>query len=284
MTTDAADTPRDAPQPEYTDQDRAMAVAVVTQDLDEPVQHIITLSDEELIAVEGVQHRQLTPLPWADENLATDVTRAAATASATRSLIARGLVTMEAVTDPRRPGQSPEDQVAPAVKGTVVARRTSDWVVIAERTTTQGVAMGMFYIFDAGQDRRAILEVYDQMGMHLFFVLEGKDLAEQFWLWVDPAREIGEDDGEVEEYTGAEFTASERYRQLREGRAATAVQVRGRSSEAAPTFTLFAQPGRLDLLETEGEGEEATMRIGALSRAGLDELLTSLITEPAEAD
>lgn len=267
--------------PPYDKTDLALAVGVITQELEEPATLIVSLSDEELLAIEGIQHRQLVPLPWAEKNLRTDEERAIATATATRSLIARGLVTMDSVKDPRladEPG--PGNKIAPALRGTVVARRTSDWVVIAERTTSQGRASGMFYIFDIEGSRRVLFEVFDEQGMHLFYLLDFKDFAEQFWLWIDPAREIGAEDGEPEEFTAAAFATSERSELLAQSRAATAVVVRGREESGPVQFSLFARPGAVELLEADGDGENAVQRIAPISRESLDALLLSLL-EPA---
>lgn len=270
--------------PQYSETDFQLAIAVVTQELEEPVQHIVTLSDEELLAIEGIQHRQLSPLLWAEENLRSDEERAIAVASATRSMIARGLVTTSTIKDPRLPEQTaPDDEIAPALRGTVVARRAADWVLVAERTTSQGKAVGQFFVFDLEDDRRVIFEVFDAMGMHLFFALSFEDLAEQFWLWVDPAREIGEVDGEPEELAAAGFSDSEKARSLGESRAASAVVVRGRGEDAElSAFTLFAKPGQVELMETEGKGDGALVRIAPISRPSLDELVESLFEKRDE--
>lgn len=282
MTTPGSGAATDVPQ--FSELDQQMALAVVTQPLDDPVQHIVTLSDEELLAIEGIQYRQLTPLPWADENLRTPEERAVAVATATRGLIARGLVTTTKIKDPRladEPG--PEDEIAPALRGTVVARRNPDWVIAAERTTTQGRALGTFYVFDLEAERRAIFEVYDDMGMHLFFALSLESLGEQFWLWVDPAREAGDIDGDPEEFPAGEFSSTERGAGLGQARAATAVMVRGREQEVADaaTFTLFAQPGQLDLMESDQSGQDAVVRIAPITQESLGELVLSLIEKPA---
>lgn len=265
--------------PQYDSQDIALAAGVITQELDEPATLIVSLSDEELLAIEGIQHRQLVPLPWAEKNLRTDEERAIATATATRSLIARGLVTMDEVKDPRKADEvGPGNRIAPALRGTVVARRTSDWVVIAERTTSQGSASGLFYVFDIDTGRRVLFEVFDEQGMHLFFLLDFADFAEQFWLWIDPAREIGAEDGEPEEFAASSFATSEKAGTLQQSRAATAVVVRGRDQEGAAEFRLFARPGAVELMETEGEGEQSVHRIAPVSRATLDELVVSLLS------
>lgn len=264
--------------PQYSETDLQLALGVISQDLEEPIMHIVTLSDEELLAIEGIQHRQLTALPWASANLRTDEERAIATAAATRSMIARGLVTTSSVKDPRMPQDpSPQDEIAPALRGTVVARRTSDWVIIADRTTSQGTATAVFYVFDLEGGQRVLFEVFDEMGMHLFFVLSAEDLAEQFWLWVDPAREIGDEDGEPEEHPAASFSSSATAKSLAEGRAATAVVVRARDAEAAPAFSLFARTGTMELMESEGEGADAIVRIGEVSKDRLFELVNSLV-------
>lgn len=60
-------------------------------------------------------------------------------------------------------------------------------------------------------------------------------------------------------------------------RGTTAVVVRGREEEGAAEFRLFARPGAVELMETEGQGEESVHRVAPVSRKTLDELLISLL-------
>src|SRR5690625_1133307 len=175
--------------PQFTDHDFHVAASLLQQEYDEPVAAVLRLTDEELLAVEGIQHRQLLPLPWASKNLDTDVKRAVVTATAMRSLISRGLVNSPKIKDPRTAGgPGPDDEGADVLRGTVVARRTSEAVVVTERTTTEGKATGatgIFYVFRADEGPRVLWEVYDDQGAHTFDVMDASVLPEQFIVFAD---------------------------------------------------------------------------------------------------
>jgi hypothetical protein len=57
------------------------------------------------------------------------------------------------------------------------------------------------------------------------------------------------------------------------------VVVRGRGDEAseAASFTLFAQPGELTLMESEGQGADAVVRLAPITRASLGALVEDLL-------
>ena len=276
MTTPGSGTATSAPQ--YDDDDLRMAHAVLSQPLDEAVISIVTLTDEELLAIEGVQHRQLMPLPWAAENLRTDEERAVAAATATRGLIARGLVRSELIKDPLRVDQKgPDNEIAPALRGTVVARRTSDRVVVAERKTTEGIATSVFYIFDLADGGRVLWELFDDQGVHVFSVLDVKTIPEQLILFADPVGGIGDEDGAPQEIPSAQFAESAKAAELQGARALTSIVMRSRSEEEVAAFNLFGMPDRTELMETEGSQEEGLVRIAPISRASLGEVLGSLV-------
>src|SRR5699024_5330921 len=84
--TSASQTPSDTPR--FSAEDIEIATALLMQPLEEPVTEIVSLTDEELMALEGVEHDPLTPTPWMTRSAADDDARALATAAAMRSMIA----------------------------------------------------------------------------------------------------------------------------------------------------------------------------------------------------
>src|SRR5699024_7335144 len=268
--------------PQFTDHDFHVAASLLQQEYDEPVAAVLRLTDEELLAVEGIQHRQLLPLPWAAKNLDTDVKRAVATATAMRSLISRGLVNSSKIKDPRTAGgPGPDDEVADVLRGTVVARRTSEAVVVTERTTTEGKATGIFYVFDLPEGQKVLWEVYDDQGAHTFYVMDASVLPEQFILFADPVAGIGEEDAEPQEIAASAFPSSEIGKELGQARAATSVAVRAQDDRDDAAFTIFSLLDRAVMMETGGEGADAHLRLGTISRSTLSELVTSLV-EPGD--
>ncbi|QNN82226.1 hypothetical protein H3H54_14165 [Brachybacterium sp. Z12] len=261
------------------------------QPLKEPVTEIVTLTDEELLALDGLERDSLTPTPWVTESAAGPDARALVTAAAMRSMISRGIVTSSTVLDPRRyeeGSQEPARMVAvPALQGTAVLRRTSDAVLIAERKTERGTAYSYFYLFHVEGGVRVLWEAFDAAGFHLFFLLDGATLPEQLLAFVDPVSGAGEDDGDADEVPSAAFATSAAAARLAEARAVTTVLVLHREDTEGPTaFTLFSTPDALELMETDGEGEAAVQRVGAVSTATLTALVEDLITgtRPDAAD
>lgn len=264
--------------PQYDTEDLQLARTLLTQPLDDVVQSVATISDEELLAIEGIQHRQLIPLPWATKNLRTEEERAIAAATATRSLIARGLVRSEKVKDPMKVDEpAPRNEIAPALRGTIVARRIAEQVLVAERTTSEGTATAIFSVFDLSEGRRVLWEVFDDQGMHDFFVMEGPTLPEQLILFADPTSGIADEDGEPVEIPAVEFPTSEKAESLKGARAVTSVVLRARDEEAAVQFNLFGLLDRTELMETEGAGDAGIVRIAPISKAGLLSLVAALL-------
>lgn len=250
-----------------------------------------TLTDEELMALDGIEHDPLTPTPWVSGSAEGEDARALVTAAAMRSMISRGIVSSTAVLDPRRYEDGSKEQArvvaVPALQGTMVLRRTADAVLIAERQTERGTAYGYFYLFHVEGGVRVLWETFDATGFHLFFLLEGETLPEQLRAFIDPVSGAGEADGDVDEMPVAAFSTSAAAKRLAEARAVTTVLVLDRQDAAGSTsFTLFSTPDALELMEADGEGEAALQRVGVISSATFTALVEDLVagTRPGDAD
>lgn len=283
--------PAPADAPRFSAEDLEIATELLLQVLEEPVTEVVTLTDEELMALDGLEHDPLTPTPWITASATDPEARALVTAAAMRSMISRGIVTSSTVLDPRRFEEGSQEQArlvaVPALQGTVVLRRTSDAVLIAERRTERGTAYGYFYLFHTPGGVRVLWEAFDEAGVHLFFLLDGATLPEQLLAFVDPVSGAGEGDGDLDEVPAAAFATSAAAARLAEARAVTTVLVLDREDTAGPTaFTLFSTPDALELMETSGEGEGAIQRVGAVSAATLAALVEDLVagTGPDRAD
>ncbi|AXK46145.1 hypothetical protein [Brachybacterium saurashtrense] len=276
--------PQSAPSgaPRFSAEDVEIATALLTQPLEQPVTEVVTLTDEELMALDGIEQEPLTPTPWVSGSAEDEDSRALVAAAAMRSMISRGIVSSAAVLDPRRYEDGSQEQArivaVPALQGTMVLRRTADAVLIAERQTERGTAYGYFYLFHVDGGVRVLWEAFDATGFHLFFLLEGGTLPEQLRAFVDPVAGAGEVEGEVEEVPAASFATSAVAQRLADARAVTTVLVLDREDTAGPTaFTLFSTPDALELMETDGEGEAAIQRVGAVSAATLEGLIEELV-------
>ena len=272
--------------PSFSAEDIQVATDLLMQPLDGEVKEIVTLTDEELMALDGFQNDPLTPTPWVAESARGEESRALVTATAMRSMIARGIVTSAVVNDPRRDDAAGEEQASmvavPELQGTAVLRRTSDAVIIAERRTERGTAYGYFYLFHMDGEVRVLWEVFDATGFHLFFLMDGAALPEQFIAFIDPAEGIGETDEEPVEVPASEFGSSPTAARLAESRAMTTILVLEREGAQEPTaFTLFSGGSRVALMEEAGEGEDAVRRVGTVSRSTLEALLQDVVAATA---
>ncbi|GAA1490863.1 hypothetical protein [Brachybacterium sacelli] len=275
--------------PSFSADDVRIATELLSRPLTEPVTEIVTLTDEELTALDGLQHESLTPTPWLSESAVQQADRALATSAAMRSMMARGIVASSTVVDPRRYEEGSHEPArmlaVPELQGVAVLRRTSDAVIIAERRTERGTAYGYFYVFHVDGGVRVLWEAFDADGFHLFFLLEGDVLAEQLIAFVDPIGGIGEADGEVEEVPAAQFGESPTAARLAGARAVTTVLVLHREAGDPAGFTLLATPEAVELMETDAEGDEAVQRVGAVSRQSLTAILEDVVAGTApEAD
>lgn len=274
-----------APQPDrtaprFSAEDLRIATEVLMRPLEEPVVELVSLTDEELVALDGIQHEPLTPVPWLDANTTDEAGRSLATAAAMRSMMARGIVTSSAVLDPRRyedGSQEPARLVAvPELQAVAVLRRTADRVLIAERRTERGTSFSFFYVLRLDGTVRVLWEAFDDAGFHLFFLLEGETLPAQLIAFADPVDGIGDTDGEVAEVPAETFGESPEAARLAAARAVTSILVLDRAAEDPSGFTLFSTPDAVVLMESDPSGEHPVQRVGDLSRGTLTVLITDL--------
>lgn len=278
-------TPAERTAPQLTDEDLEVAMAVISQPLQEEVTELATLTDEELRAVDGFAVEPTTPLPWLEKNAATTAQQQLATAVAMRSLMARGLVVSSALTEPWKYEDGSREpmtfETVPELRAVAVLRRTPDRVLLAERRTEQGTTRAFFYVFELEEERRILLEVFDQTGFHLFYLLRGADLLAQFLLVVDPKGVVGDEDSEPVEVPAAQFSESETAQRLAAARAMSQILVMEMGSAEAEAFTILALPDHLELLESDEE--QAVTRVGAISRESLGDLLDQLLVAADDA-
>ncbi len=156
--------PADAePRFAWTPQDAAAAAAVLAEVSDE-VREVIVLTDEEVVALDGLQHAQLVPTPWLD---AQEISRDQLGGIALRGLIARAMVALGPKAGPDGQPTGELDLVAnTAITGTLVLRRTAQRLVRVEKRSNAGVRWLFAYVHDDG----VLIEDIDPNGLHGFGV------------------------------------------------------------------------------------------------------------------
>lgn len=280
MTTDANAGPENATIT-FSDEDVAAAMSVITRDLDGEIRELVTLTDEELLALDGVQHEQITALPWVAQNAPTDEERRLVTAAAMRSFLARGLVVSSAVLDPSAYQEGSTEpltfQAVPELRGTAVLRRTADAVVVMERATTEGTASSSFYILDIDGRRHALWEAFDDQGIHLFHLVPGHLVVDQIVAFADPLGVLGDADEEPVEVPVDTFASSPEAARLAESRAATTILVARREDSDPVVFTLLDMPDHVVLMEDAVADRHEVRRLGAVSRSTIHAILDPLL-------
>lgn len=276
----------DSIAPTFSRDDLDTAIAVLGQgDEDAEPRELFSLSDEELLAVDGVQHPQMTELPWVEANADAQDLRELAAAVAMRSLLARGLVTTSADADPAAYGPGSRTPLSfdavPELRGVAVLRRIPEAFVLIRRKTSAGDATSYFYLFQVQGRTRVLWESYDSSGMHVFHLVPAGLLAGQVRAFLDPVAGIGEADGETEEVAVEGFEQSAPAQALADARAVSSVVVVSMADGSTEGFTTFAMTDHLVLMESDEEHHRLGTVAGGTLEAIVEELTSAAIPQDA---
>ncbi|HEY8699927.1 MAG TPA: hypothetical protein VIM08_03020 [Arthrobacter sp.] len=244
-----------------------------------------TLTDEEIVALDGVQHEQIVALPWLS---AQNTEKEILCAVALRGLLAKELVypvIFEGETEPTRL-HALED-----ITGALTLRRSGDCVVSIERTVSTGRRWLYAYIHVEG----VLLEEVDDGGLHGFSVITPERLPARLADFVDPDGAAARD-SEAVSYSEAGFEASAPT-VLGDTRAASNVVAFTTASDAFPTITVYAGPSGVHVLTPRvptpasgataapGTGETGasgavSLEVREASRETLEAALAGLVANP----
>lgn len=225
-----------------------------------------TLTDEEVVALDGVQREQAVPIPWlsaqtADRNVLCGV--------ALRGLLAKELaypVIFEGETEPSRL-HATED-----ITGALALRRTGRQVASIERTVSTGKRWLFIYVHDDG----ALLEEVDEGGLHGFTVVTVDQVSRRLAAFADPNGAAAKDSGTVS-YTPAEFEASGG-EFLAETQAVSNLAVFETNAEDLRTLTIYTAPTSVHvLLQVVTEGS-LSLVLREVSAATLEATLATVLS------
>lgn len=193
LDTDPASSAQTHDEPPFDDRSLACAVAVLALGR-ESVEEIATVSDEELVALDGVGRQQITALPYLEEHAPEAEDRIPLALTAMRSLMVRRLVVGEiaAAEFEERPLADENLQkvtVEPRLTGALVLRRSSRALLAFERET----AMGMHRLYYYPHDSDVILEEeVTADGVHVFCVMPASAVPERARHLIDQPGVAGE--------------------------------------------------------------------------------------------
>ncbi len=223
-----------------------------------------TLTDEEVVALDGVQHEQLVALPWLS---AQDASKELMCAIALRGLLAKELVypvVFEGETEPSRLHATEE------ITGALTLRRSGSSVVSVERTVSTGKRWLYGYVHDDG----VLLEEVDEGGLHGFTVVTRDQLVPRLADFVDPEKAAAKDTDPAV-YTEAQFEAHAATA-LADTQAASNVVAFNSDTDEFPTVTVYTGPSGVNVLTPKVAGESVSFELQETSAASLARILGGL--------
>lgn len=225
-----------------------------------------TLTDEEVVALDGVQREQAVPTPWLSAQTAD---RNALCGVALRGLLAKELaypVIFEGETEPTRLHTTPE------ITGTLALRRTSRQVASLERT----VSTGKRWLFAYTHDDGTLLEEVDESGLHGFTVVTVDQLPARLAAFADPQGAAAKD-SRATNYTEAEFeTAGSQ--QLSQTLAASNLAVFETDADALRTLTIYTGPESVHILTPHAVNGSLTLALQEVSAPSLTNVLAGMLS------
>ncbi len=222
-------------QIDWTPRDIECAQAVLTGSApaDGPLP---TLTDEEIVALDGVDRSQLVPLPFLDKNDGDKRLMA--------TVALRGLLAKQIAYPMVREGQPPTGLGAVAeVTGILTLRRTGQRIVSGERRS----AAGTHWLFGYLHGDQVLEEQISDAGVHAFEVYPAAQLVERLGVLADPQGAAAED--------GApDVLAQARFEQdaptiFAGALAVTTVVAGGVESDSQAVLTVYASADRVRTLD-----------------------------------
>ena len=164
------------------------AQAIIDRATPGTLQVVGVLTDEQIVALEGIDFPQPTHLPWLDGRESKE----ARVESAMRSMFAGGLLEFKDTDDP----DAKKLEAVSDVTGILTARRATPYLLIGERETSQGRRWSYCYLFGG----TVLEEQITDDGFHTFVVLSLTDLGDHLARFLDP----------VDRVDSAQFSAFQR--------------------------------------------------------------------------
>ncbi|MEV8028825.1 hypothetical protein [Cellulosimicrobium funkei] len=265
------------PAMQWSAADIAAAEQTLARAASGEVTHVVTLTDEEVAILDGLQNPQLVPLPWLDAQEGADRTLVGRVAL--RSLLARGLVVPSDEERPPGPGGEPQVGIdgVPEVTGPLVLRRTASAILSADRTTALGKHWVYVYLHD---EDRVLEEEVGPSGHHSFSVYPLAELAGRLAVFLDPAAKAVLD-GRARTFTTEQFAAEARTSPELSG--AVAVTVLGAVRAGSDTLvrvSVYATPDGVYVVrggEHGPDGAPVTLELSEVGPATLRRLPAELL-------
>ncbi|MDP5226983.1 MULTISPECIES: hypothetical protein [Arthrobacter] len=249
---------------EFTERDIAAAQSLLARADDSPT--LPTLSDEEIVALDGIKHEQVVVLPWLSQH---QDQRELLCNVALRTLLTKGIVFPLAESPESAPSGLGTDDELTAV---MTLRRTGQRAVIAE------VAHGdddRYWLYSYLHGEFTLQELIDSAGIHSFSLIPTAGVPSSI-LELAGAPGVESETGEVLELSEADLAALAPTR-LADVRAVASVIAVGESDDDRPSLVVYASPNGLDVLNARAAGDEVRLTLSRLSMDDTARALSSLL-------
>ncbi|WP_323959955.1 hypothetical protein GC088_00405 [Arthrobacter sp. JZ12] len=255
---------------EWTKRDLESARKVLAMSFEES-EELPTLTDEEIVALDGIERDQLVALPFLEKH---EEQKYLAATVALRSLMSKGIafpVVEKGYNEPTRLNATER------VTGIMTLRRTASRIITGQRTSQ----VGRHWLFAYVHDDIVLEEEVNDGGIHGFVVYPASRLAERLAILADPEQVAAEDSDSVElaqnefEENGAPL--------LGDSRAVTVYTGASGGPETFTNLTVYAAPSSVKTLRAAEEGGAVRFTITPVSANSLRSALQSVIDDPAES-
>ena len=218
---------------------------------------VVTLSDEQIAALDGYERRQFVALPWLD---AHPEQRRIAAAVALRGMIAGGQV----LTRTARHEEGPRWRAVPEISGCLVLRRTAESFTTAERTVRTEAGPQVHRLHCYSHSGGVLEEETTADGLHRFTVLDPAEATVRLAAFLDPAG-LADPAADAESDTGG-----------------GSVHVRGSELPAHPLAAQLAETRALTVLTRVRTADGTVQQVSAYATA--DGMLTMEALDPGVED
>lgn len=250
----------DAPGFNWSERDRACAAETLGRQGPDAADFLV-LTDEEIVALDGLQHPQLVETPWLKEQ---PVGPESLVGVALRGLLARGLVV------PHLDQPEITLSASPEITGALMLRRTAKTIVRVERQTNNGTA----WLFAYCHVDSVLTEDIDPNGMHIFSVTDEQALLARLTGVANPF-EITGSDGDPITMPESEFAVLTELPDPMAGtEAVTSVRSIHHDQHAGANFVVYAGRERVAVLTSTSSG---AVTITEVTAARLATLLSSAV-------
>ena len=229
----------------------------------------VTLSDEQIAALDGYERRQFVALPWLE---AHPEQRRTAAAVALRGMIASGQV----LTRTARHEEGPRWRAVPEISGCLVLRRTAESFTTAERTVRTEAGPQVHRLHCYVHPGGILEEETTADGLHRFTVLGRVQAAERLAAFLDPAG-VAVADGASVHVRGSALPEHPLAAQLAATRTLTVLtHVRAADGSVQQLSTYATADGMLTLEALDPSAEDPRLEVRPVGPASLRALATVL--------